>query len=206
MSSLTLQDWGIIAAILFPIVGVVWYGFRHWRTRPRLKITAYPSYRQQREPFVDGFYDRHDMVITIKAGPKPMVAEAWGMKPTKGSGPLVLEQTGLPVKLDAHESIEITEWNTEVFLREPSRIYAEDASGKKWRASRKHTREAVAAAKEVIEKNKARKMEKPAWVAEVEKRSVSSLFVPADPDKPPPSIFGAPPVPAESPSAEEEAI
>lgn len=206
MSSLTLQEWGIIAAIAFPIVGVIWYGLRHWKTRRRLQITAYPTYTQQAEPFADGFYERHDMVITIKAGPKPMVAQAWGMEGTKGSGPLVLEQTGLPRKLDAYEPIEIAQWNAEAFLRDPSRIYAEEGSGKKWWASRKHTKEAVAAAKDVIGKNKGRRTEKPAWVAELEKRSVSSLFVRADPDQPPASIFRAPPVPAESPSPDEESV
>lgn len=160
-----LEQWGIVCGIVFPTLGVGWSILSKWYRRAKLSITALPSYVQSQNRLADGFYEQYHMVVTIKnIGKEPIIVKAWGMIPTTGTGPLATEVTGLPAKLDPFESVTITQWDINVFLREPQQIYAIDASDKKWYASRKDTREAVVTAKQIIQQNAARTQTPPSSI------------------------------------------
>lgn len=107
MSKLTLEQWAILYGMIVSTGGIIWHAINAWGRRQRLRIWVAIGYTESMERLGDGYYDRWYVTVTIRnRGPRDNVAESWGIeKPTKGTGPYVTEQTGLPAKLDGYGKV-----------------------------------------------------------------------------------------------------
>ena len=160
MSNLSLEQWGIVYGIFFSTLGVAWHIIRLWCNRLRLTIRVVRAYADSTTRYDDGYFQRWYLTVVVhNVSPGPVTVEHWGIDATKGKGPLVLEQTGLPANLSGYGKVEIDVLNPEIFEREPRVIYVQDGRGKRWKAKKKDVREAISAAQYAIEKNKTRSKE-----------------------------------------------
>jgi len=131
--------WGAALSTIHALCALL----RHLRNRPKIHVFASLGY--------NGTKHWLSLCVNNKRG-CPVTVQSWGVDVRKGSGPVVLEVTGLPAEIQPYHYIHITN-DLSLFARQQVLgIYVVTHGTKKWRVSKKNFRSLLSAIKSLDEK------------------------------------------------------